>query len=313
MLYKEYCLDTVFTEFLADNNLNKKSQCSYKYALKQFLEKYPNYEDFTMENCKDYFDKLIEKKDLKKSTVIKKKKELSSFFNYVENKKEEFEGIPSDFENPIRFIKLAGEEKEEINVNKVIGLSELNNLLEYLQEHNKACMVAVILSFKLMLKTSEIARLKWKDIIEAEDKHFLAITNKGETRYLSMPEDVYERIMEYSDALINDGKDLSSYMFVDRKKCVQEKERKAISQRELQIWIKKAEEELGMDKYTYNDLRNSGITYAIRHKCPVEVIKEQIDLKTHTHIKRLSSAASISFTNAADYTHVVFTGGNGQK
>lgn len=296
MNFASYCIETVCTGFFQNIN-NKKTQGSYLYALKEFFEKYPEYEDFSYTNCSNYLEYLQYEKKQKYSTVVKKKKQLCSFFNYIDAHLDQYNDIPPDFLNYFNQVSLP-EEPEIIHANRIISVEDLDILITYLQSNNLACMVAVALAFKLMLKTSEIIGLQWRDVIETKDGYLLRLQDGNENRYIALPEDVFNVMMAYEQTVTN-----SLFVFPSPRNNDTH-----ISSKGLIKWLDKAEKETKLLHYTFNDLRNAGISYAVSQKCSVELLTQQLNFKSRSHITRLTSVSSLSFPNASEYTNVVFKG-----
>lgn len=295
MNFSQYCLDVVCKEFFHTLKTDK-SRLAYLYAIKEFLQEYPEYEDFTKDNCIQFLEDLQFQKGQKYSTVVKKKKQLSSFFNFLASNLTLFTDIPPDFVNFFSVVPLPPE-PEVIHVKKVISIEELDNLITYLREHSFSCMIAVILAFKLMLRTSEILSLKWKDVIETKDGYLLRITS-GENRYLSLPPDIFSLIMDYEKIIQN-----SEFLFPSPR-CKDT----TITPKALNNMLTHAEKELDMTCYTFNDLRNAGISFAMSQHCSINLLLEQLNMKSKSHISRLKSLSSLTFPNASSYTNIVFKG-----
>ena len=297
MDFANYCLNTICTDYIQSKKFKKNTHVNYLYTLKEFFHEYPKYEDFSHANCSAYLDFLLYQKEQKYSTVVKKKKQLSSFFNFVKDNLDRFDEIPPEFVNHFMYVCFP-EEPEIIHINRIISLSDLDTLITYLYTHNISCLVAVLFAFKLMLRTSEFISLQWRDILEVADGSLIRLPDGTSYRYIVLPEDIFKFLMSYRNYT-----DYSAYILPSPFN-----QDIPISQKSLRHYLKNAVEAVGIPYFTFNDLRNAGISYAVLQDCPLDLIIEQLNYKSRSHVARLTSVSSLTFPNASDFTSVVFTG-----
>lgn len=286
--FKKYFLNTVFPAFCSDSLEQERSQGSYRYALSEFFASISSYEDYTVENCNVFFDKLQKKN--KYSTCVKKRRQLASIFSYAIDHSDTFPELPGNFQNIFAELPLM-EAPQEIHPNRVISLPELDKIITYTKDNDALCMLAIMFAFKTMLRIDEFQKLRWNDIIEASDGFVLQVYSHGEQRYIFLPEDMAELLLEHiKDAV---------YIFSNNKNTI-------LSVRTLRDRLHKACDAAGIQHYTYNDLRNAGIAYANSQRCPIDILTKTLNIKKKGHISRLTSLSSLAFPDAAEYTNVIF-------
>lgn len=296
---RDYVINKLCPDFFSTNGLSEKTRTGYLLAIKEFLDVHPDITQISLDDCKQYINGMIEEKKLKYSTIVKKKKQLSSFFAFIDKNREHYPALAATFVNYFSQFVIQPD-KEEIKANKVISLDELDRLIGYTHENDRMCLNAIVLSFKVMLRMSELIRLQWSDIFETEKGYLLKITNeKGNSRYTVLPEDVFNVIMEYGKTVPD-----TSYLFQGKGK------KYTVTPKTLMNKLSLAEKKLKTKHYTYNDLRNAGIAYAASQGCPPELLAQKIDLKHKIHLSRLTSLTSLTFSNvsASSFTNIVFTG-----
>ena len=292
MMYN-YTITKILPDFL--NTLKDNSKALYEPAIRQFLSIHPDITKVSLLDCQNYIDTLLEKGELKRSTILKIKKELSSFFTFVEKNAELYTRIPSSFTNYFMMVSMAAE-PEIIHANKVISLSELDKLTHYLLQHDHLCLYALMFSFKCMLRSSEFIALTYTDIIDNGEQYLLRIKHNGTERFIVLPDDIYCII---SKDIVNNR----TFLF-ERS----EQQGKPLTIRALNYRLHKAEDMVHIAPYSFNDLRNSGIAYATSQGCDIELLSESLDIRHPSHITRLTSLTNLKFTDASRYTNVNFVG-----
>lgn len=310
---KEYMNTYVLPDFLENcvRSDSKKLKQSYVYALEEFFEKYPNYSDYTYENCYDYFDYLKEEKLNKHDTCVKKRRQLSKIFQYAMLNAGNYKDFPTSFANYFSQVPPAGKEPI-IHLDRTISLAELDQLVTYTRQNDRMCFLAILFSFKMLLRVSEFLNLQFMDVCaEADDfdiydtsrTRVLMIHSQQGKRYMPLPADIYREICDYEDSLPN------SPVHIFASETIVNGVDKPLSDRAMVYRLRNVTEKLGMKAYTYNDLRNSGIAFAASQKCPEELLMNAVDLKSDTHITRLTSLNSLTFEDSVEnYIGIQFTG-----
>lgn len=310
---KEYMTTYVLPDFLEHGvkNVSKKRKQSYVFTLAEFFERYPNYSDYTLENCGDYFKYLEEKKGNKHDTCVRKRRQLSKIFRYTSDNLNNYKELPSSFTNFFPQVPPAGKESV-ILLDRTISLSELDKLVTYTKKNDRMCFLAILFSFKMLLKVSEFLKLQFSDIcVEADDHDIfdtkrtrvLTVRSSQGKRYLPLPADIYREICDYEDRLPN------SPVHIFPSDIVVNGVDKPLSDRTMIAHLRKATDKLGLRAYTYNDLRNSGIAFAASRKCPEELLTSAVNLTSDSHITRLTSLSSLTFEDSIEkYIGIQFTG-----
>lgn len=292
--FSSYFLNIVFPSFCSDCLEQKSSHAYYRFTLSEFFSFVPSYDDFTLENCTAFFEEV--KKKNKYSTCVKKRRQLASIFSYAIEHADVFTEIPPDFQNIFMEIPLM-EPKQEIHPNKVISLPELDKIITYTKNNDVLCMFAIMFAFKTMLRAEELRNLKWSDVIETSDGFALQVCSNEEQRYIFLPEDMGELLVEHLNTL-----EEAVYIFSKDGSSI-------LTGGALRYRLRKACDVSGIPRYNYNDLRNAGIAYASSQKCPADILAQNINMKKKSHISRLTSLSSIIFPDAAEYTNIIFKTG----
>lgn len=315
---KEYMMNYVLPDFLdhCSQGVSKKGRQSYVFALTEFLGKYPNYSDYTLENCYQYFEYLRDKQNNKHDTCVKKRRQLSKIFRYAYDNLDNYKELPSSFTNFFPEVPPTGKESV-IQFDRTISLSELDKLVTYTKKNDRLCFLAILFSFKMLLKVSEFLKLQFSDIcVEADDydifdstrTRVLTVRSSRGKRYMPLPSDIYREICDYEDRLPN------SPVHIFASDIVENGVDRPLSDRTMISHLRKATDELGLRAYTYNDLRNSGIAFAASRKCPEELLVNAVNMKSDSHITRLTSLSSLTFEDSVEnYIGIQFTGNTGKK
>lgn len=296
-LFWEQIFPSYFSSFTSNNT--KRSYFSTISEFTCFIEKDPLL--VSKEECQLYFDTLQKQaadSKIKPSTILTKKKQLSSLFSFIINNHNRFYGCPI-IEN--YFLELSLPETQEIiHANRVISIQELDQLVGFLLENDLMCLVAVLFSFKAMLRPNEFLGLKTYDFFQNEDAVVIRLKNQqGFFTYSKLPDDVFQIIQEKYIPLLSPDCPL---LFPNKKK------NGVVTLRTLRNHLEAAENAVGIKYFTFNDLRNSSIAYAASNGANVQTIADTLGYKTKSHMARLKSLTDLTFPNATDYIHVVFTG-----
>lgn len=286
-----YFLTEIWPKFsVGFKNVNTKNTYFSDICLfSEFVEKdilEVNYND-----CKRYMDYLNQSMaagKLKQSTLVKKHKELSRLFSFICSNRFR---VPSTFSN--FFIKMEIDTpKEEIHLSSIISITDIDMLLGYVKDTNAAVYIAVLLAFKQLLRTSEMVKLKISDIQVAKDEiPCLRIQQpSGHVRYNKLAVDVFRILNEYANTL--------NGMYLISKDGV-----KPYSVRTIQKYLSDACTELQLNKFTYNDLRNTGTVNAVSNGAPIDTVKQEIGMRTNRHITRLNSL-TLNYSNASDFINI---------
>lgn len=315
---KEYMKTYVLPDFLEQTmqNSSKDVKLNYSFALNEFLEKYPNFSDYTLENCYDFFEYLKNQKNNKHGTRVKKRRQLSKIFNYAIGNIDKYNGLPSDFTNFFSQVPPIGKEPV-IQFDRTISLSELDKLVTYTKKHDRICFLAILFSFKMLLKASEFLKIQFSDICVEKDDYDIFDTKKPRVltvrtsdgiRYMPLPADVYREICDYEDSL----PDAPVHIFAST--ISENGVDKPLSSRVMIKYLRRATDAIGVRPYTYNDLRNSGIAFAASNACPEELLMNAVNFKTDKHITRLTSLTSLTFEDSIEnYIGIQFTGNTEKK
>jgi integrase len=288
----EYFLTIIWRKFSSNfKNPNTKDTyfsdiCSFADFIKKDIP------DATYNDCILYIDDLKKRRaagEFMLSTVAKKHKELSGLFTYI--KSQNFD-IPDDFNNWFRKIEVELP-SSAISANKVLSVTEIDQLIGYLRQNNIICLIALLLSFKQMLKTSEMINLKVSDItLDSQNNPFIRLPSiHGEFRYNKLSQDVLSLLIEHT-ASFDGGYILSKDGKVP------------YSKRTLQKYLQEACKNSGIENtYTFNDLRNTGTVFAISNGAAIGTVKNELGMITNRHITRLKSLV-INFNDAGSYVNI---------
>lgn len=293
-------MNVVFPDF--KEQLKKTTtQKNYEYATTEFFNEYPNYSDFSYDNCCQFFEDLQYKKNKTYATCVKKRRQLSSIFNYAVSNSDKYSELPNDFQNYFAEIPL-NEDEQTIKFNSIISLNELDKLIQYTKENEPLCMLAIIFSFKMMMRISEFINLQWSAIEDAIDGNPLRVETATGPHYLKLPDDIATILDDYLMRLP------SKPIYVFSKGMNINGTDKPFVTRAMTQKLTKACKKAEIEHYTFNDLRNAGITYAAANGCPIEILSKSVNMKGVSHINRLTSMKDLNITSASDYTNIIFTG-----
>lgn len=246
----------------------------------------------SVEDAQAYIDMLqarVSSCELMKSTLQKKYKALSSFYSYINNHRYYFVQV-KEFVHP--FLPIIIDMQEEvIHEQSVLKVSEYEKLTKYLYNNDLMCLCAVIFAHESLLRLQEILALKVSDIvIDANKEASVQLIKKKKIRYNKIPDASMEFVMEY----INAHPDITHLFASPTKKG------ECYTSRALQLRLKKACKSSGIKDYTFNDLRNTGITYALSAGAPLDTVTESLGYQSTGHITRLTTAV-VNMNKSCDY------------
>lgn len=250
----------------------------------------------TNEDAYRYMNMLINehaKGKIRKSTVIKKYRELSRLYRYLEKNEAGFSGVHG-ITNIFEKVPTL-EQQEIIPYERVLDVYTIDKLIGYLRENDTMTLMAVLFAFKMMLRMDEFRRLKVGDIImNHEGEYGLRIFSKNEYRYNKIPQDMVECILEY----VKDKQD-DEYLFSKPNK------NEVYTDRMLNNYLRNTFKKIECDThYTFNNLRNTAIAFSRSNGADVEMIAATIGMRSTTHRKRLDSL-KVSFNNAGDFVNIL--------
>ncbi len=259
----------------------------------------------TYEDCRSYISFLENRRNMKAirtSTILKKKKQLSSFFSYLSKHLKEYD-LKESFYNYFSDIYM-----EEVGTmyryERVPEVSHLNDLFVYLKENDIMTCIAFLLAFKGFLTMDEIRFLSVLDFYEDDNAKVIVKVkppsdSPREERYNALPEDVGSLVDHYCEILANKFPKVSNpYLFSRDGRTV-------VTQKTLRNRLDKALKKLSLPHYTFNDLRNAGVVYAVAYHADVTLISNSLGMKTNRHIQKIDNLV-IKVNDAADYIGIQF-------
>ncbi|MCG8542386.1 MAG: site-specific integrase [Clostridia bacterium] len=256
----------------------------------------------TADDCKSYINMLKEKAQRKKISVYTVEKiyiYLFSFFNYIVSVKGLYDFIPGDFTNCFKRVKKPAAPRS-ISSDKIITLSELDQLISILKEGTLRDYVALMLIFISGPTLSQTVNLKWNQLIEdASGNIAIEIPLKNyEKRYIKLSKDMAELLAEYKMSSGPVSKD--SHVFLS-------KFHKPISGRWLRKVLRAACEKANFEYiYTPRDLRHSAVTLCLINGAPPEKVKEQFGWSDIRFADRYNYSMPVLEDNAIDYVNFKF-------
>lgn len=298
-----YFLETIWPAFYATFQ-NKNSKNMYFSDICQFstiIEK--DICDVTREDCIYYvseLEKLKQSQKIAQSTLVKKVKEMSGLLHFMEEN--DTFTLDKNFRNFFTTIPVS-RVKEEIHYNKIISLAELDKLIGYLKEADPLILLAVLLSFKTLLKTNEILNLRIEDFV-IDRNHTAAVrivTQSDDVRYNKLTDDIYEILESYLEQ-IPEGHEYLFSKHGDAPFSVHTLNRRLVA----------AFHAVHVKPYTYNSLRNTGITFSVSNGADVNVVAKAMGMKTKGHITRLSSLL-VDINDTSEYVNVTVKKGKVDK
>lgn len=286
-----YFLQTIWPRFHANFKSNRTkieyySECNTfaDYIKKDIVEA-------SEADAASYLSMLYTKQanqTIKYSTIHKKYKQLASLYQYMMENREQFKELRLQ-ENP--FTTIVMEQKEEIiPYDKVIKVKELEHLFLYLKEHDPLCLCATRLSFEALLRLNEMITLHISDIIlDANRIPCIQVARDGSIRHNKISQDTFDHLLNYIATI--PGKEFL-FSKPNKEGC--------ITMRTLQNRLQHACREVGLSNITFNDLRNTGITFSLSAGADIETVTKTLGLKSKGHITRLTSAV-LNPNNTSDY------------
>lgn len=249
------------------------------------------------EDCTSYINNLKEnarKGKMSVFTVEKKYIYLFSFFNYIEGVKLIYGFIPASFYNHFKTVEKPSAPRN-ISSDKIISLSELDELISILKAGNLRDYTALMLIFTSGLTLKEATNLKWNQFVEDINSNVALefIIKNSEKRYVKVSHDMTELLAEYKKSIEPVNKD--SFVFKN-------KFGNPLSGRWLRKVLtdacKKAEFE---HIYTPRDLRHSAAAMCLKNGAPAEKVKEQLGWSDARIADRYNYSIPFLEDNAIDY------------
>lgn len=284
--------NTICDDFFS--NFQKDTISSYRSTLIDFsrvVEK--DILCVSKSDCEKYInilDKRVSQKKLKRSTLMKKYKELSSFYSYLVKNKASY-GL-SEIENYFRDIRLSPIE-DNIKFSDTVDINTVDTVLTYCKENSKMTYLCILLSFKYMLRTGEMRSIRKNDLFSSEDFYALAIRNPRSMsiRYLRISNEIAHSIENY---LIETNSTM--YLF-------EKSNGDPFSVRTLQKHLHDACLACNIEPFSYNQLRNTGIGNANFNNISTEELTQALGISTSRHIQRLNSL-KIPLNNVGNYVSI---------
>lgn len=236
----------------------------------------------TKNDAEKYYEELINRvamKEISSVTMTKKIKSLSSFSAFL---------VSEEIFNENYFSGFAlTEDEDKIKAPNQVSLESIDRLITYAKnKDDKPLLYMVVFSFKMMLRTAQILRIKTNHFKEDDDGIFLRVEDP--TRYVKVPDDIY--------ALIK-NEPVCSYLISYNN------ERHACSNHMMHK-LQKAAEDLNLpENVTFNNIRNTGISFASTNGVPIDTLSSQLGFKSERHIKRLLDTEPPKI-NASEYINV---------
>lgn len=279
----------------------EKTRRDYKREILRFTEFLgKDYLYANRKDCESYINSLKDKARKGKISIFTVEKiyiYLFSFFNYIESVKLVYKFIPSSFFNHFKSVKKPAAPRS-ISSDKIISLSELDQLIGILKEGNFRDYIALMLIFTSGLTLKEATILKWNQFIEdANGNIAIEFTIKNnEKRYIKVSTDIAELLAKYRESIGPVSKD--SHVFLN-------KFGKPISGRWLRKVLtdacKKAEFE---HIYTPRDLRHSAAALCLKNGSSAQKAKEQFGWSNTKLADRYNYSISVLEDNAIDYLNI---------
>lgn len=279
----------------------EKTRRDYKREIIRFAEFLG--EDFlhtNKEDCESYINSLRDKANQGKMSIFTVEKiyiYLFSFFNYIESVKLVYKFIPSSFFNHFKSVKKPVAPRS-ISSDKIISLTELDELITLLKEGVFRDYVALMLIFTSGLTLKETTTLKWNQFIEDVNGNiaieFLIKNNKK--RYIKVSRDIAELLAEYRKSLEPISKD--THVFLN-------KFGKPLSGRWLRKILTDACKKAGFEYiYTPRDLRHSAAALCLKNGSSAEKAKEQFGWSNAKLADRYNYSIPTLEDNAIDYLNI---------
>ena len=250
-------------------------------------------------DCLDFLDHLNDTDSLKKSTRIKKRKQLSSLYTYLQENAKKYD--LGTFDNIFTDL-LPPQVREEIRFSEVPTLFEIDRLIGYLKKNDWFTLCAVLFAFRTFLSTEEIRNLTVDNIIMTKDSKVCVqiknIRNK-ELRYNVIPPDMAIIISKYIGSLpVIPGMDQA------HRKLFANLEGEVPPQKTFRNRLKKAWKQIGVNQsYSFNNLRNAGVVYAVSNNADITSVADALGYQQVTHLKRLESLP-IKLNTATEYVNI---------
>lgn len=234
----------------------------------------------------------LENQGQKYSTRLKKYRELSSIFTFIS--KNPYLIHREEFLNPMAQISLEPIDSSIVR-ESILDLPTLDKLIAYVTNQDSLCLMALILSIKLLLKTSEMVALKKSDFFYDDRGNLCVevINNTTNHRYLKLPEDVVQPVLNYLES-VPDGQ----YLFYNLKKNT------PYTIRTIQNRLTNAFKQIGSKPYSLNEIRNTGIFFCFNSGVSAADIANTIGYKSATHIRRLECTCYELPANSVDLNMV---------
>lgn len=287
----KYFLGTIWPRFHANfkSNRTKLEYYSECNAFADYIKK--DIEKASEADAVSYLSMLYTRQangTIKYSTIHKKYKQLASLYQYMMDNCEQFTELRLQH-NP--FATIIMEQKEEvIPYDKVIKVKELEHLFHYLKEHDSLCLCATRLSFEALLRLNEMITIRINDIIlDANHTPCIQVVRNGSIRHNKISQDTFDDLLSYISTI--PGKEFL-FSKPNKEGC--------ITMRTLQNRLQHACREAGLSNITFNDLRNTGITFSLSAGADVETVTKTLGLRSKGHITRLTSAV-LNPNNTSDY------------
>lgn len=249
------------------------------------------------EDCSSYINKLKENASKGKMSIFTVEKiyiYLFSFFNYIESVKLVYNFIPASFCNHFKAVEKPSAPRT-ISSDKIISLSELDELISILKAGNLRDYTALMIIFTSGLTLREAIDLKWHQFVEDVNGNIALefIVKNNEMRYVKVSNDMAELLAKYKKTIEPVSKE--SHVFKN-------KFSKPLSGRWLRKVLtdacKKAEFE---HIYTPRDLRHSAAAMCLKNGAPAEKVKEQLGWSDARIADRYNYSIPILEDNAIDY------------
>ena len=290
-----YFIETIFNDFALQLKTVKSQQIYKKDIIEfwQFVNK--DILEATVEDAKRYeilLNEKVQKGTLHKSTMIKKLRELSSFYHFIDQHRESY-SLPDQFFNIFSALRI-DTMQDVIRPSQLVELAELDKLLTYLMHHDSMVLLAVLFSWKMLLRMGEILTLQVSDIVASGDAYGIRLRDDYENvRYNKIPDDILPYLMNYMNQLQPDD-----HLFIHPTT------KKRYTERTLRYRLKEAFVKSNAKPRSFNDIRNTGVVYAVSNQSDVRLVANAMGHKSTTHITRLDSL-HVSFNDVCDYISMV--------